>query len=165
MRPQGSAAELERRRKRAVQAVREGSSTAEVARVLGVTQRAVRGWVAAARDGGDEALSAKTQRGAKPKLNGNQQRQVLSWLKRSPSEFGFDTELWTGPRIARLIQERFAVAFHPKYIHEWLTARGITPQKPETQARERNNRKVAAWRSRTWPRIKKTRGSKTPILS
>jgi transposase-like protein len=52
MRPQGSAEELERRRERAVQAVKEGSTVAEVARVLGVSDRAVRGWVAADRAGG-----------------------------------------------------------------------------------------------------------------
>lgn len=156
MRPHGSPIELERRRRRAVQAVAEGSSTAEVARVLGVSQRAVRGWVATALEKGQEALAAKPHPGPKPRLNGNQQRQVLSWLKRSPTEFGFDTELWTAPRVARLIHERFGVSFHSRYVNEWLTKRKITPQKPETQPRERNTRRVAAWLSRTWPRIKKT---------
>jgi transposase len=165
MRPHGSAIELERRRKRAVQAVQEGSSTTEVARVLGVSDRAVRGWLATARDKGEEALAAKPHPGPKPKLNRNQERQVLGWLKRSPTEFGFDTELWTGPRIARLIQERFGVEFHPQYINEWLTKRDITPQKPETQPRERNARRVAAWTSRTWPRLKKTHGTKALISS
>jgi transposase len=156
MRPHGSAIELERRRKRAVQAVQEGSKPAEVARVLGVSRRAVNSWVATAREKGEEALAAKPQTGPKPRLNGNQERQVLGWLKRSPTEFGFETELWSAPRIARLIQERLGVEFHPRYINEWLTKRDITPQKPETQPRERNARRVAAWLSRTWPRIKKT---------
>jgi transposase len=99
---------------------------------------------------------AKPHPGPKPRLNGNQARQVLGWLKRSPTDFGFDTELWTAPRVARLIQERFGVEYHPRYVNEWLTKRGITPQKPERQPRERNARRVAAWLSRTWPRIKKT---------
>lgn len=46
--------------------------------------------------------------------NGNQERKVVSKLTRSPTEFGCDTELWTGPRIAWLIQERLGVVFHPK---------------------------------------------------
>ena len=155
MRPQGSAPELERRRKRAVQAVKEGSSVAEVARVLGVSDRSVRRWVAAARDDGHEALDAVPHPGPKPRLNKTQQRQVLSWFRRSPSEFGFATELWTAPRVAHLIREKFGVEFHPRYINEWLTKRGITPQKPERQARERNPRKISAWRSRTWPSLQK----------
>jgi len=158
MRPHGSAQELERRRKRAVQAVAEGSTHAEVARVLGVSDRSVRRWVAAAREGGEKALEAIPHPGAAPKLNGNQQRQVLSWLKHLPSKFGFTTELWTAPRVAHLIREKFGVAFHPRYINEWLTKRGITPQKPERQARERNQRKISAWRSRTWPSLQKKLG-------
>jgi transposase len=157
MRPHGSAHELERRRKRAVQAVKEGDSVADVARILGVSARAVRGWVAAERERGEVGLDAKPHPGPKPRLNKNQARQVLSWLKKSPSEFGFPTELWTAPRVAHLIKERFGVEYHPRYINEWLTKRGITPQKPERQARERNARQIAAWRAKTWPRLKKGR--------
>jgi len=165
MRPQGSPQELERRRRRAVQAVREGSTPAEVARVLGVSDRSVRRWVAAARDGGDAALDAVAHPGPRPRLNGNQQRQVLSWLKRSPTEFGLATELWTAPRVAHLIRERFGVEFHPRYVNEWLTRRGISPQKPGTQARERDARQIAAWRSRAWPRLKKSPPRRAPTSS
>ena len=136
-----------------------------MARVLGVSDRSVRRWVAAARDRGDEALAAVVHPGPKPKLNGTQQRQVLSWLKKPPTEFGFVTELWTAPRVARLIRDRLGVEFHPRYVNAWLTRRGITPQKPETQARERNARRVAAWRGRTWPRLKKKPPKKGPTSS
>ena len=158
MRPHGSAQELERRRKRAVQAVTEGSTVAEVARVLGVGDRSVRRWVAAAREGGEAAQDAVPHPRAAPRLNGNQERQVLSRLKHLPSKFGFATELWTAPRVAHLIREKFGVEFHPRYVNEWLTRRGITPQKPESQARERNQRRISAWRSRTWPGLQKEPG-------
>jgi transposase len=115
----------------------------------------VRGWVAAERGGGDAALAAVRHPGPTPKLNGNQEREVLSWLKRSPTEFGFATELWTAPRVAAAIRNRFRVDLHPRYLNAWLAQRGITPQKPATQARERSARRIAAWRSRTWPRLKK----------
>src|SRR5262245_45088926 len=107
MRPQGTAQELERRRRRAVQAVREGDEVADVARIFGVSERAVRGWLAAVRDKGEEGLAARPHPGPKPRLNKVQERQVLSWLKRPPSAFGFPTELWAAPRVARLIRERF----------------------------------------------------------
>jgi transposase len=165
MRPQGSAQELERRRRRAVQAVKGGDSVAEVARILGVSDRAVRGWVAVERDRGAGALAAKPHPGPRPRLDKNQARQVLSWLKKAPSEFGFPTELWTAPRVARLIRERFGVEYHPRYVNEWLAKRGITPQKPATQPRERNARRIAAWRSRTWPRLKKGRPRPAPTSS
>jgi len=165
MRPQGTAEGLERRRRRAVQAVHEGSSVAEVARVLGVTDRSVRRWVAAERDTNGPGLAAKPHPGPKPRLNKNQARQVLSWLKKPPSGFGFATELWTAPRVAHLIEERFGVEFHPRYVNEWLTRRGITPQKPERQPRERNQRKISAWRSRTRPALKKKPAKPGPTSS
>ena len=157
MRPQGSAQELDRRRRRAVQAVHDGDEVADVARIFGVSERAVRGWLAAERDRGDQGLAARPHPGPKPRLNRSQQRRVLSWLKKLPSAFGFPTELWTAPRVAHLIKQRFGVDYHPRYVNEWLTRRGITPQKPATQPRERNARQIAAWRSRTWPRLKKGR--------
>jgi transposase len=165
MRPQGSAQELERRRRRAVQAVKDGDKVADVARVFGVSERAVQGWLAAERDWGEAGLAAVPHPGPKPRLNTVQERQVLSWLKKSPSEFGFPTELWTAPRVARLIRQRFGVEYHPRYVNEWLTRRGITPQKPATQPRERNARRIAAWRSRTWPRLKKGRPRPAPTSS
>lgn len=165
MRPQGSAQELERRRRRAVQAVREGSSVAEVARVLGVTDRSVRRWVAAERGEAGAGLAARPHPGPRPRLNKSQARQVLSWLKKASSEFGFATELWTAPRIASMIREKFGVEYHPRYVNEWLARRGITPQKPQRQPRERNARQIAAWRSRTWPRLKKTRRKPAPTSS
>jgi transposase len=165
MRPQGCAQELERRRRRAVQAVKDGDKVADVARIFGVSARAVQGWVAAERNRGEAGLAAVPHSGPKPRLNKSQARQVLSWLKKAPSEFGFPTELWTAPRGALLIKERLGVEYHPRYVNEWLTKRGITPQKPATQPRERNARQIAAWRSRTWPRLKKTPGPLVPTSS
>jgi transposase len=155
MRPHGSAAELERRRRRAVASLRQGCSVSEVARVLGVTPRSVRRWRAAACAGGEAALDAKRHPGPRSKLNRLQERQVLGWLKRSPTEFGFPTELGTAPRVAGLIRQRFGVRYHPRYVCAWLSRRNMSPQKPETQPRERNARRIAAWRNRTWPRLRR----------
>lgn len=165
MRPHGSSQELERRRRRAVRAVKDGDKVADVARIFGVSERAVQGWLAAERKRGEAGLAAVPHKGPKPRLNKTQERQVVSWLKKPPSEFGFPTELWTAPRVAHLIKERFGVEFHPRYVNEWLTNRGITPQKPAERPRERNARKIAAWRSRTWPSLKKKRGRPAPTSS
>ena len=56
MRSQGSAEELERRRRLAVGRVKEGYAQQEVATFLGVHPRTVSRWVCAARVGGVEAL-------------------------------------------------------------------------------------------------------------
>ena len=58
MRPHDTAGELERRRRLAVERVHEGYSAEEVAEFLGVSARAVRGWVAAHHVGGADGLTS-----------------------------------------------------------------------------------------------------------
>src|SRR5262245_18664533 len=100
MRSQGSPAELEARRRLAVQRVAEGWKQKDVAEFLGVTERAVNGWVAAHRRAGDDGLKARPHPGAKPKLSKRQEASVLSWLAKSPLAFGYRTDLWTTRRLA-----------------------------------------------------------------
>jgi transposase len=158
MRPHGSSADLERRRRLAVQQVRSGYTQGEVADFFEVRTRSVERWVRAYREEGMAGLKAKPATGRPPKLSAAQERRVLQWFRRSPREFGFPTELWTAPRVAQLIQRKFRKKFHPRYVNQWLAERRVTPQKPEQQARERDQRKVRRWLREEWPRIKKVPG-------
>jgi len=162
MRPKGSPDELERRRRLAVQRVLDGYSTQEVAEFLGVDPSSVRRWVAALRDAGDSGLIARPVSGRPPKLTTIQEKIVRRWLGDSPSEHGFDTELWTAPRLGRLIEEEFSVRLNPRYLSAWLRERGFTPQKPQRVPRERDPKAIAAWLESDWPRIKKRPDGKGP---
>ena len=165
MRPHGTAAELERRRLLAVDRVRSGYTHQEVADFLGVRRTSVTRWMATYRKLGRRGLKAKPHPGRTPKLTREQEREVLSWFSRSPTEFGWATELWTAPRVATLIRRKFRVKFHPRYVNHWLARRRITPQKPTRQARERNERGIRRWLREEWPRIKKVPGVGVRISS
>src|SRR4051794_7535474 len=102
MSTRGTAEEMERRRRLAVERVSEGYSQQEVAEFLGVSKSAVCTWVQAHRRGGPAALAAKPHPGKPPKLTAEQEQEVLSWFQRSPTEFGFGNELWTAGRVAQL---------------------------------------------------------------
>jgi transposase len=127
MRTKGTAQELERRRRLAVQRVREGHSPAFVADFLGVHVRSVRRWLAADRDDPRYGLYSKPSLGRPPALTIDQDLEVLSWLYCKPTSFGFATDLWTAPRLAQLIAHKFGVHFHPRYVNAWLRTRGVTP--------------------------------------
>ena len=163
MRTKGSAAELERRRKLAVQRVHEGYPAAEVARFLGVHLRSVRRWLAAERDEPRHGLNAKFHRGRPPKLTFEQELAVLSWLYAKPTSYGFATDLWTAPRLAHLIEKKLGVHLHPRYVNAWLRERGVTPQKPQRQAQERDPQEIERWLAQDWERIKKK--LRTPPLT
>ena len=165
MRDEGSPAELEHRRLLAVQRVLEGYSAEEVAEFLGVDPRSVRRWAAAYRKAGGAGLVARPATGRPPKLTHTQEKFIRRWLADKPTEHGFATDLWTGPRVAHMIRQEFGVALNPKYVTVWLRRRGFTPQKPRRVPRQRDPEVIAAWLAADWPRIKKKPDDSTPTSS
>lgn len=153
--------ELERRRCLAVERANDGYTHEEIAEFLGVSTRSVRRWIAAYRRGGFDNLTAQPRPGRPPKLNVKQTETVLSWFQRSPTAFGFRTELWTAQRVTQLIQKQFGVSFNHRYICDWLSGRNITPQKPRRRPRERDQARIDAWIATDWPRILKKGLAKT----
>ena len=144
--------------------VLEGRPAAEVARFLGVHERTVRGWVKRHQAEGDDGLAAKPHRGPRPKLTEQQEAEILSWFARNPAEaeFGFPTELWTGVRAARLIEQRMSVKMNPNYLIKWLRDRGITSQMVRRRPRGHNEDEMARWLREEWPRILKKRPRPRP---
>ena len=69
-------------------------------------------------------------------------------LKAGSLAAGFATELWTLPRIARLIAERFSVSMVPSSVWRRL---GWSVQRPAGHARERDERAISAWKAKRWP--------------
>ena len=158
MRNTGSPAELEHRRRLAVQRVLDGITTEEVAEFLSVDVSSVRRWVRTFRRRGWTGLAAEPPSGRPGKLTRTQEKIVLRWLADSPTEFGFATELWSAARVAELIREEWGVHFNTRYLPRWLKLRGFSCQKPQRVPRERDDDVIAAWVQTDWKRIKKKRG-------
>src|SRR5512143_3191210 len=120
MRTKGSPDELEHRRQLAVRRYLEGYSADEIAEFLGISTRSVWRWLASFRDRGPEGLAAPPVPGRPPKLTVTQEKIVLRWLRGSPIEHGFASELWTARRPAEWIAEEFSVRFNPRALAGWL---------------------------------------------
>jgi len=165
MRSKGTAAELEARRITAVLRVKAGWSQKDVASFLGVHPVTIAKWVARHREDGNDGLKAKTTPGRPRFLTPDQERKVLGWLNESPTQHGFDTDLWTARRVAELIRKKFGVQFHPNYLREWLSKRNYTPQKPARRARQRDQAAIDRWVAQDWPRIQKRRRKNRPTSS
>src|SRR5512143_4138252 len=160
MRNPGSPEELEHRRFLAVRRILEGYSTEEVAEFLDVDPRSVRRWFARFRQSGEEGLRTGPVSGRPPRISPTQEKIALRWLSEKPTEHGFDTELWTGPRLAQLIRQEFGIRLNARYLCSWLRARGFTPQKPQRVARQHDPEVIAEWLRTEWPRINKQRPDK-----
>lgn len=157
MRPEGSPAELERRRLRAVALLREGFTPVEVARRLGVDRRSVRRWRAAHDAEGKKGVAARPASGRPQKLDEEGRRRLEELLVGGAQGCGFPTDLWTCPRIAELIRRKFKIDYHVDHVGRLLRSMGWSPQKPERRARERDEGGIRRWVKVDWPRIKKKR--------
>lgn len=155
MRPHGSPAQLEKRRRRAVALLGEGLGVREVARKIGCSPASVSRWQAEVAAGGLEALRPKPAPGRPARLTAGQKDKLLKLLLKGARSHGFSTDLWTLPRVAEVIAREFQVDYHPAHVWRILQGCGWSCQKPERRARERDEAAIEAWRKDRWPHIKK----------
>jgi transposase len=157
MRPEGSAAELERRRRRAVELLRQGKGVREVARMVGASPGSVTVWRQSVEREGKAALAAKPHPGRPPDLDARQVAELLALLRQGALAHGYVNHQWTLKRIAKLIRDQFKVEYDPSGVWHLLRRSGWSCQMPEHRARERDPAAVERFRRRTWPRLKKSR--------
>ncbi|QDT68774.1 hypothetical protein MalM25_16990 [Planctomycetes bacterium MalM25] len=146
MRPQGSAAELEARRRRAAACFQAGESVRTVAERIGVDRSSAKRWRRVWREGGEDALAAKPHPGGKCKLTDEQLDELVELVIAGPREAGFPTDLWTCARVAKVIQDRFGVEYDRRHLAKLLRRLGFSPQKPRKVAREQDPEAVEHWR-------------------
>jgi transposase len=151
-RPIGTPAELQRRRRRAVDLVAQGEARATVARILGVTRLTLARWLRLA--GEPQGLAAKRHPGPTPALSDEQLTQLETLLLQGAHRHGWHNQRWTAARVAQMIERHFHVHYHPEHVRKILKWRlGWTSQKPKRKARERNLKEVERWRDDEFPRI------------
>jgi transposase len=152
MRPFGSAAELERRRLRAIELIGQGESPVVVARILGVTPASLRRWRRQARQPG--GLKATPPSGRPPRLTNEDCQRLEALLLEGAEAHGWHNNLWTGPRVGKLIKERFGVQYHPEYVCQILKQRlNWTVQRPQRQHPDGDDAAVALWLQEQFPGI------------
>jgi len=156
MRPYGTPQQLEGRRRRAIALLRTGKTYQSVAATLDASISSVVRWAQSFRAGGASALRPKPAPGRPPRLSPEQQQELLRLLKRGPLAAGYTTDLWTLPRIAKLIQKHFGIRYHPGHVWRVMGNLRWTWQKPERRATQRDEQAIARWKRGKWPGIKKS---------
>jgi transposase len=162
MRPQGSPAELERRRLRAIELLQRDLPVHVVAERLGVDRRSVRRWKRAYRGQGRAGLRARPASGRPSKLTAAQRRQLARFVVAGAEAAGYRTSLWTCRRIVDLVRHHFKVVYHPDHVGRLLRACGFSPQRPQPRAKERDDRRVREWIQQEWPRVKNPPAPRRP---
>jgi transposase len=152
----------QRRRLKAGRLFAGGLAQATVARRLGVSRQTASRWQQWWRSGGVVALRGAGRTGRKSKLSRDELCRLEACLLAGPRCYGFETDLWTLKRIARVIRRVFRVAYHPCHVWKLLGQLGWSCQRPERRARERNQEAIGRWLRYRWPRIKKRPVTRRP---
>lgn len=152
-RPIGTPEELERRRRRGVELLRQGERAVVIARCLGVDRSSVYRW----RQRDEHTvygLAAQPHPHRPRQLTDDQLRELEILLRQGPVAHGWPNPLWTTARVARLIRRHFGIPFHHDHVGRFLRQRlGWTPQKPQRRARERDEEAIQRWKQQEFPRI------------
>lgn len=146
---------LEKRRFEAMRLLDTGLNQSEVARRVKVVRQTVARWARDYRHSGKAALKKAGRAGRKPRLSVSDWRRLEKLLLRGPEALGYETPLWTCPRVAHLIESEFQVRYHQGHVWKLLIMLGWSPQRPTGRARERNEEAIRGWRKQQWPAIKK----------
>lgn len=161
MRPYGSPKQLESRRIEIVRKiVEEGMQVSEAAKRAQVNPRSIYRWLESYNQGGSMAIKAKKHVGPKPHLNEKQILKLEKILLKGALTYGFDSDLWTLPRMVEVVFKEFGVKYHPYGLGPLLRKRGWSFQKTAIKAKERNEIKIRNWIRCSWPRLKKSKDRK-----
>lgn len=162
MRRKGSAEELERRRERAIELLKEGRGVREVARIVGCDPSSVGRWRDAWRERGRSGLKVVSSPGRPRRMSEKQIRRLEKLLLGGPLKHGYSTDLWTTVRVAEVIEREFGIQYHRDHVGRLLHQMGWSHQKPQKRAIERDEKRIEAWKRKEWPRVKKTPGGWVP---
>ncbi len=150
---------LEKRRLKGGKLLARGVSKSEVARQLGVARQTVASWERRMAEDGRAGLK-RGELGRPRQLDTEQERELGKTLMEGALTAGYPTELWTLPRIGKLISKRFGVEYSTGHLWHLLRRMGFSCQKPEKRAIQRNEAEIARWKRHTWPALKKKPGEK-----
>lgn len=146
---------LEKRRFEAVKLFRKDLNNSEIGRRLKVSNQTVCRWRREHQNGGNVALRGAGRAGRLPCLSEADKARLVELLLQGPERLGYETPLWTCPRVADLIQQNFGVEYHPGHVWRILRELNWSVQQPVGRALERDEARIDDWKQRRWPEIKK----------
>jgi len=110
---------LRRRRKEAVELFEQGERRATIAHSLRVSRQSASEWWLAWHIHDTKKLERAIEAGRKPRLTQEQLELVETELLQGAVQ-GYETDLWSLPQIAELIQKLTVVGYYPGHVWKIL---------------------------------------------
>ena len=137
---------------------KQNRSQSKIEKIVGCSQAYVNKIITSYQLSGDSIFeeSCKNNK-TEPKLSDVDLVKLATLLQQSPSEFGYEGEIWTKHRIVDIIKSHFNVSYHPNYICHIVKKIGFSSQKPILKDYRQDVDKVREFVSQKMPELKKSR--------
>jgi transposase len=144
-------------RDRILLALESGMSQADAARNFGVADRSIRRWVVNTRvHHSAQYVQGPRGRpaGVGAKIDAKQALKVKkAVIGKLPDQLKLPFYLWTRQAVGMLIERHTGVKVSLATVGNYLSAWGLTPQKPVRRAYERDDAQIAQWLITDYPKI------------
>ena len=156
MKAKRNSEEAVKRRVRAGRLLLAGKSPPEVARMVDAPRQSVYRWREVLEASGLDALREMSNGGRPAQLGAGELSRLYVMLLEGAPAHGFATPLWTLKRVRQLIEREFGVRYSEVHVWRLLGQLGLSNQRPDRRALERDEEAIVRWRKRSWPGLKKT---------
>lgn len=135
----------QRDRYRAALLAIEGRQTQQIIDALGRSRGFVQRWAYAYRDGGIDAIVAKSPPGTPPRISASQQRQFLDRFAAGPTEADVGRCTLRGADAVRILAQEFGVSYSLSGAYYLLHRLGFSCLKPRPQHRKQDPKALKQW--------------------
>jgi transposase len=150
---------------RAVRAVLDdGIAVTDVAQAYGTDRSTVHRWLARFDAEGECGLLRRPVPGRPRKMASLDTKALTSMILSPASQFGFETDFWTTPRLIQVVRSQWGVFVSKQTMMRRLHEAGMSYQKPAREYFELSEEERQEWRRRELPKIRRAVRDNRAIL-
>jgi transposase len=123
--------ERARRRAQAIWFSSQGQPVREIAKLLSVSERSVRSWLAAWRKEGLDGLRDKAIPGRSPSLSPEQAAEMVEVTRQSPASVGLDGHTWNCRLLSEWVDDTFHVRLSDEWVRQLMLRHGMRFRRPK----------------------------------
>lgn len=133
---------------------KKGRSPAAITERYGIPRQTVYNWLDRLEVGPiDKTIYDEHRSGRPRKLTEEQLSLLENCLEEGAESHGFTGQLWTGSRVAKVIENQFTVSVSERTALRYLKTLGWSNKKPKRVAVERNTEDIEQFRNEEWYEI------------
>ncbi|MDD1778283.1 MAG: winged helix-turn-helix domain-containing protein [Candidatus Helarchaeota archaeon] len=129
--------------------VLQGNNCSKASEFFGDAKRTIQYWMHRLISDGLNGLKDKKHPGRQPQLSSTQLEQLKNELNRSPREFGYDQNIWTGILLSQHLREKYSVTIDVRNCQKLFHKLNLSLQRPQRKPYEADPAKQEVFKKST----------------